>query len=190
MKTIQIDKHDSRLNAVKFLTSCMIKDNRFHCKHFRVEQNGNAVATDGNRLHFVSELPLEAGYYQVHKNNKASVLIEKAHELDTQEGSYPDYADLLTVPNGDGETEMDIMFSDNVSGCDVSGVYTKIVRAMESTTLNFDFVSDLYSALESKVVTCTIPADEKNGRGEIETCKPVHFVLNGYHAVIMPIRID
>ena len=69
MATIQIDKNDSRLNAVKFLTSAMDpKDGRFHKKYFKVEPSGHAVATDGHRLHWVSDLPLEEGFYQVHKN--------------------------------------------------------------------------------------------------------------------------
>ena len=188
MTTIQIDKSDKRLKAVKFLTACMSKnDERFHCKHFKVESDQSAIATDGHRLHWVYDLALAPGYYQVHKNNKTSVLIEKVYELDTLEGSYPDYVDILSIPD-DGKT-FDIMFQDIPGGCDVSGVYTTIIRQMESTTLNFDYVSDVYSALEGDVVSCIVPPNEKTGLGEIETCKPVHFQRNGFQAVIMPKRV-
>ena len=57
---------------------------------------------------------------------------------------------------------------------------------MDVTTLNFNYVSDIYNVLEGDVVSCSIPEPEKNGRGKIETNKPVHFVRNGFHAVVMP----
>ena len=60
---------------------------------------------------------------------------------------------------------------------------------MESTTLNFDYVSDVYNSLEGDVVSCIVPSDEKSGRGEIETCKPVHFQRNGFQAVVMPKKV-
>ena len=190
MATVLIDKNDKRLKAIKFLTSCMAKnDHRFHIKHFKVESDGSAVSTNGSRLHWVKELPLESGYYKIHKNNKASVLIEKVYDLDTNEGSYPDYIDLLTVPEGEDEKVEDILFSERSErpgACDASGVYTKVVRNMTETTLNFNYVNDIYNTLEGDVVTCIVPEPDKTPKGNIETWKPIHFMRNGYHAVVMP----
>jgi len=188
MATVTIGKTDSRLKAVKFLTSCMAqKDNRFHIKHFKVEKDGSAVATDGSRLHWVSELPIEPGYYQVHKNNKASVLIEKVYDLDTDEGSYPDCTDLLEVPNGNGEKSFNLVCIDN----DPSSAYTQVIRTMQETTLNFNFVNDICVSIDD-VVNCIVPESDtgwgSDGNKEV-TSKPVHFVLNGFHAVIMPKRV-
>ncbi len=189
MSTVLIDKNDSRLKSVKFLTSCMSKekgDFRFHIKHFKVEVDGSGVATDGSRLHWSEVVALEAGYYQVHKNNKASVLVEKVHNLDTDEGSFPDYAYLLLTPEGEAETEFDVMATDEMSV--KSGVYTKVVRAMTNTILNFQFVSDICTALDGDIMTVTIPEAVENHRDELETNKPVHFQVPGFHAIVMPLN--
>ena len=189
MATVLIDKNDSRLKAVKFLTSCMnTKDIRFHIHHFKVENDGSAVSTDGKRLHFVNELPLEAGYYEVHKNNKTSVLIEKKHDLESDDASYPQYEDLLKVPDGNGEISENCLFSEN-SGYDPSSVYTIVIRHMTKSTLNFNYVNDIYNALEGDAVVVTVPAAESFNDRELETCQPVHFTRNGFHAVVMPKKV-
>ena len=174
MTTIQIEKNDNRLNAVKFLTSAMDpKDGRFHKKYFKVEPSGHAVATDGHRLHWVSDLPLEEGFYQVHKNNKTSVLIEKVYELDNNEGSFPDYPGFLEIPEGSKEFNLVCQESN------VSSAYTNVIRAMTDTTLEFKFVNDICKTIND-IVYCSVPEP-----GET-TNRPVHFTLNGFHAVVMP----
>lgn len=182
MPTVTIDKNDRRLKAVKFLTSCMdLKDGRFHTRHFKVEADQSAVATDGHRLHWVSDLAVAPGYYQVHKNNKTSVMIELFYTLETDEGSFPDYTDLLSIPEGEGETFIDLMLNETVGTVDKSGLFTNVIRAMKETTLNFNYVSDIYDTLKDDVVSCIVPAPDEN-----ETCRPVHFRLKGFHAVVMP----
>ena len=70
--TIELNKTSSRLEAIQFLAKSMLpKDGRFHTSHFKAEVNGNAVSTDGARLHFVENLPLEPGYYKIHKLTKS-----------------------------------------------------------------------------------------------------------------------
>ena len=125
--TIELNKTDSRLEAIQFLAKSMLpKDGRFHVSHFKVQANGNAVSTDGARLHFVGDLALEPGYYKVHKLTKSGALIDKAYELDTREGDFPNYADLLAFPSGNGEQS----FSVNLTPDFASKSYTEVVRAM------------------------------------------------------------
>ena len=70
--TIELNKTDSRLETIQFLSKSMeSKSGRFHTSHFKVEVNGNAASTDGARLHFVENLPLEPGYYKIHKLTKS-----------------------------------------------------------------------------------------------------------------------
>ena len=188
--TIELSKPDSRLEAIQFLAKSMLpKDGRFHLGHVKVEANGNAVSTDGSRMHFVENLPLEPGYYKVHKCTKSGALIDKIFELDTTEGSFPDYADILTIPNGNGEKSFDVVLS--TSDNQPSKTYSEIVRAMSGNVVNFNFVNDLCNVIDD-TVSVIVPAPDNMGKNESftgETCKPIHFVKNGYHAVIMPIQV-
>ena len=133
--TTELSKFDDRLQAIQFLSKSMLpKDGRFHVGHIRVEADGSAVSTDGARLHYVKDIALEPGYYKVHKCTKSGALIDKVFELDTSEGGFPDYADILTIPNIEG---FDVMLrtSDNIP----SKVFTEVVRAMAKSTVNFNF---------------------------------------------------
>ena len=175
---LKIDKNDSRLKALRFLASAMDpKDLRFHIMHFKVE-SGQGISTDGNRLHVVNDIPLEDGFYYVHKNTKAMVLIEKAYELDNNEGSFPNTDDIVEMP----EKEYFAAAVEFIPG-NLSSIYTQVIRAMPGTnTLNVDFVQDVCNCFDG-VGTFIIPEPRK---GEIEN--PVHFVLDDLHAVIMPMR--
>ena len=175
---LKIDKNDSRLKAVRFLASAMDpKDLRFHMIHFKVE-SGQGISTDGKRLHVINDLPLEDGFYYVHKNTKAMVLIEKAYELDNNEGSFPSTEDIITLPEENTFEQGAEFKSDNLSS-----IYTQIIRAMPgSNTLNVDFVRDVCNHFDD-VGEFIIPEPRK---GEIET--PVHFVSGDLHAIVMPMR--
>ena len=176
--TTELSKTDPRLNAVQFLFKAMDpKDGRFHIMYFRVE-NGKAFSTDGHRLHHVDYIALEDGIYKVHKCTKTSALIDKVYELDNDEGSFPEIKDLLELPD---HKVLDLMFN---ADC-LSASYTKVVREMESTTLEIKFITDLM--IMDGVVTVHIPEPRNYDTDrEDETCQPVHFVLGGLHAVIMP----
>ena len=178
--TTELNKFDDRLKAIQFLSKAMdCKSLRFHIKHFRVE-NGRAVSTDGHRLHHVDYVALEDGFYKIHKCTKTTALIDKVYELDNDEGSFPDYADLLVLPEF---KVFDLMFSAEK----LSASYTRVIRAMESTTLEFNYVKDLL--VMDGVVTIHIAEPESNIHNSSEpdeTCQPVHFVLGGLHAIIMP----
>ena len=63
--------------------------------------------------------------------------------------------------------------------------YTAIIRKMEVSTLDYAFVNDLCNVINDTISVIVPEPEEDNG-----TCKPVHFVKNGYHAVLMPCRID
>ena len=188
--TTKLSKTDERLQAIHFLSKSMLpEDGRFHVGHIRVEADGSAVSTDGARLHFVKDINLEPGYYKVYKCTKSGALIDKVFELDTSEGGFPDYADILTIPKAVG---FDVMLgaSDNIP----SKVFTKVVRAMAKSTVNFNFINDLcnvFNDLFSVIVPepDTMSNNDNYIQDEPETCKPIHFVNNGYHAVIMPVRI-
>ena len=179
--TIELSKPDSRLEAIQFLAKSMLpKDGRFHVGHIKVEANGNAVSTDGARLHFVGDLALEPGYYKIHKLTKSGALIDKAHDLDTREGDFPDYADLLAFPSGNGEQS----FSVNLTPDFASKSYTEVVRAMKGSTIEFSFLKDLCNTVQ-EVVSVVVPGPEETSRG-LETCKPIHFGNDNLHAIIMP----
>ena len=173
---LKIDKNDSRLKAVRFLASAMDpKDLRFHVVHFKVE-SGQAVSTDGNRLHVVNDIPMGDGFYYVHKNTKTMVLIEKAYELNNNEGSFPDTGDIVALPEKN-TFEQGAEFTLN----NLSIIYTQVIRAMTgSNTLNVDFVRDACNCFDD-VGTFIIPEPRK---GEIEG--PVHFVSGELHAIVMP----
>ena len=181
--TTELSKFDDRLQAIQFLSKSMLpKDGRFHVGHIRVEADGSAVSTDGARLHFVKDINLEAGYYKVHKCTKSGALIDKVFELDTSEGSFPKYADILTIPNVVG---FDVMLgtSDNIP----SRVFTEVVRAMAKSTVNFNFINDLCNVINDVVSVIVPEPGTSYNDGEPETVKPIHFVKNGYHAVLMPV---
>ena len=175
---LKIDKNDSRLKAVRFLTSAMDpKDPRFHMIHFKVE-SGQGISTDAKRLHVVNDLPLEDGFYYVHKNIKAMVLIEKAYALNNNEGSFPSTDDIIKLPEKN-TFEQGVEFALH----NLSLIYTQIIRAMTgNNTLNVDFVRDVCNCFDD-VGTFIIPEPRK---GEIET--PVHFVSGDLHAIVMPMR--
>ena len=193
--TIELNKTSSRLEAIQFLSKSMESKSsiynisgRFHTSHFKVEVNGNAVSTDGARLHFVENLPLEPEYYKVHKCTKSGALIDKVFELNnssTYNGrDFPDYADILTIPNVEG-FDVALGTSDNIP----SRVFTEVVRAMAKSTVNFNFINDLCNVFDD-VVSVIVPEPDASFKdGEPETCNPIHFVKNGYHAVIMPVRL-
>ena len=183
--TIELSKTDERLQAIQFLSKSMLpKDGRFHVGHIKVEANGNAVSTDGARLHFVENLPLEPGYYKVHKVTKSGALIDKVFDLDIGEGGFPDYADILTIPNVQG---FDVMLgtSDNIP----SRVFTEVVRAMAKSTVNFNFINDLCNVFNDVFAVIVPEPGASYDDDEPETERPIHFVNNGYHAVIMPVRL-
>ena len=181
--TIELSKFDERLQAIQFLSKSMLpKDGRFHVGHIRVEADGSAVSTDSARLHFVKNINLEPGYYKVHKCTKSGALIDKVFELDTSEGGFPDYADTLTIPNVMGFKVM-LGTSDNTP----SKVFTKVVRAMAKSTVNFNFINDLCSIFDD-MVSVIVP-EPTGDDDDLETNGPIHLVKNGYHAVIMPVRL-
>ena len=183
--TIELSKPDSRLEAIQFLAKSMLpKDGRFHVGHIKVEVNGNAASTDGARLHFVENLPLEPGYYKVHKCTKSGALIDKVFELDTSEGSFPDYDDILAKRN---ETSHEFLAMLGTSDNNPSKVFTMVVRAMAKSTVNFNFINDLCNVFDD-MVSVIVPAPTGDD-DDLETNGPIHFVKNGYHAVIMPIRL-
>ena len=175
---LKIDKNDSRLKAVRFLASAMDpKDLRFHMIHFKVE-SGQGISTDAKRLHVVNDLPLEDGFYYVHKNTKTMVLIEKTYELDNNEGSFPSTEDFIKLPEKN-TFEQGVEFKSDK----LSSIYTQVIRAMTgSNTLNVNFVRDVCNYFDD-VGTFIIPEPYK---GEIE--KPVHFVSGDLHAIVMPMR--
>ena len=175
---LKIDKNDSRLKAVRFLASAMNpKDLRFHTSHFKVE-SGQGISTDGHRLHVVNDIPLEDGFYAIHKNTKTMVLIEKAYDLNNNVGSFPSTEDIIKKPEKN-TFEQGVEFALN----NLSSIYTQIIRAMPgSNTLNVDFVRDVCNYFDD-VGTFIIPEPYK---GEIE--KPVHFVSGDLHAIVMPMR--
>jgi len=178
MPTLKIDKNDSRLKAVKFLASAMdLKDPRFHMIHFKVESD-QGVSTNGCRLHVANNIPLEDGFYAVHKNTKALVLIEKAYELNNNEGSFPSTNDIIKLPEKEYFVE-----SAEFTLKNLSSIYTQIIRAMPgSNTLNVDFVRDVCNDFDD-IGTFIIPEPRK---GEIEDA--VHFVLDDLHAIVMPMK--
>jgi hypothetical protein len=135
-----------------------------------------AIACDGSRVHSVNSSPLEDGFYAVHKSNKSIILIEKTHELDAKYVDFPDCTDRLVLP------EDEVMEADFTTE-NVSGAYTTVIRTMSKSTLHFKFVADICESFDS-VADFIVPAPE-NG----ETCKPVHFIKNEYHAVVMPIHL-
>ena len=179
---IELTKTDQRLEAIQFLSKSMLpKDGRFHAGHIKVEEDGSAVSTDGSRLHWVNDIALEPGYYKVFKVTKTGALIDKVYELDTDEGTFPDYIDILAIPEGEGETSFDTVLNSERA----SGSYTKVIRAMSSSTLEFSFINDLCSIFDD-VFAVIVPKPEGNHNDDLETCRPVHFIKNGYHAVVMP----
>ena len=178
--SIVIYQNDGRFKAVKFLVSCMIKNGlRFHMKHFKVEEDNSAVATDGGRIHFVKEIPLGPGYYEVHKNNKTSILLERAYPLDTNQGRFPNYLGLLDPVKGSTEFDLDCL-NDNES---MTIAYTKVIRVMSETTINFRFIEDICKTLDD-IVHCIIPPPEKG-----ETNKPVYFISGDFYAIVMPMGL-
>ena len=145
--------------------------------HFKVE-SGQGISTDGKRLHVVNDLPLEDGFYYVHKNTKTMVLIEKTYELDNNEGSFPSTEDLIKLPEKN-TFEQGVEFKSD----ELSSIYTQVIRAMTgNNTLNVDFVRDVCNCFDD-VGTFIIPEPYK---GEIET--PVHFVSGDLHAIVMPMK--
>ena len=178
MTTLKIEKYDSRLKAVRFLATAMdLKDTRFHVTHFKIENN-QAVSTDGCRLHVVNDIPLEDGFYTIHKNTKAMVIIEKAYDLDTNEGGFPDTAEYIKLPE---KEYFGAAVDFNLKN--LSSIYTQIIRAMPGkNTLNVNFVRDVCNDFDD-VGTFIIPEPRK---GEIEDA--IHFVSGDLHAVVMPMR--
>ena len=176
--SIELQKNHPDLAKVRFLACVLPKsDLRFHVSHIKVDENFDGYSTDGARLHYTGDLQLSPGYYKVHKNTKSKVVIEKVHELDTNEGSFPNVTDILLIPDNPG---FDVTLQPDYN----FKTYTKIIRAMEKTTLNYDFVNDLCSTVND-TASVIVPEPDNN-----ETCKPVHIVKNGYHAVLMPCKID
>ena len=185
--TTELSKFDDRLQAIQFLSKSMLpKDGRFHVRHIRVEADGSAVSTDGMRLNFVKDINLEAGYYKVHKCTKSGALIDKVFDLvddqGMENGSFPDYADILAKRN-ETSREFDVLLgtSDNIP----SQAFTEVVRAMAKSTVNFNFINDLCNVFDD-MVSVIVPAPTGDD-DDLETCNPIHFVKNGYHAVIMPV---
>ena len=178
MTTLKIDKNDSRLKAVRFLASAMNpEDLRFHVTHFKVESEQGA-STDGGRIHVANNIPLEDGFYTIHKNTKAMVLIEKAYDLDTNEGGFPDTAEYIKLPE---KEYFGAAVDFNLKN--LSSIYTQIIRAMPGkNTLNVNFVRDVCNDFDD-VGTFIIPEPRK---GEIEDA--IHFVSDDLHAAVMPMR--
>ena len=179
MTTLKIDKNDSRLKAVRFLASAMNpEDLRFHVTHFKVESEQGA-STDGGRIHVANNIPLEDGFYIIHKNTKAMVLIKKAYDLDNNEGSFPGTADIVELPKKEYFSAAVEFYAGNLSN-----IYTQVIRAMPgSNTIDVNFVRDVCNCFEG-IGTFIIPEPRK---GQIEN--GIHFILDDLHAVLMPMKI-
>ena len=188
--TTELSKFDPRLQAIQFLSKSMLpKDGRFHLGHIKVEADGAAVSTDGMRLHYVKDTGFEPCYYKVHKCTKSGALIDKVYDLDTSEGSFPDYADIIAQRNNTAH-EFDVLLgaSDNTP----SKVFTKVVRAMTKSTVNFNFINDLCNVFDDFFTVIVPEPTSKDSRAyskDLETDKPIHCVREGFHAAIMPVRI-
>ena len=87
--------------------------------------------------------------------------------------------------SNDTSREFDVMLgtSDNIP----SKVFTEVVRAMAKSTVNFNFINDLCNVFDD-MVSVIVPAPTGDD-DDLETNGPIHFVKNGYHAVIMPVRL-
>ena len=189
--TTKLSKTDGRFQAIQFLSKPMLpKDGRFHVGHIRVEADGSAVSTDGARLHFVKDINLEPGYYKVHKCTKSGTLIDKVFDLvddqGMENGSFPLYTDILAKRN---ETSHEFYAMLGTSDNNPSKVFTMVVRAMAKSTVNFNFINDLCNVFDDIVSVIVPEPGTSYNDGEPETEKPIHFVKNGYQAVIMPVRL-
>ncbi|MFQ5772467.1 MAG: hypothetical protein ACE5HX_18165 [bacterium] len=181
---IELDKNDIRLEAIRFLAKALdAKDDKFHTSHFKVEENGSAVSSNGAILHWAKDVSLKPGYYKVHKITKTKALIDKVFDLDTNEGSFPDYQDLLRIPDA---KRFDVWLSPD--GYAPAKAYTKIIRAMEVSTIDFIFLNNLCSIFDD-IFSVVIPKSEEFG-GTIQTFKAIHLLKNDYHVLIMPLLVD
>jgi len=183
-KSFEVKKSNWNFKRVRFLANALSTDKVAYGyrTHIKVDESGMACATNGHQLNFC-DLPFESGYYKVLNNTKAKVVLERVLDIDSNEVSYPNVTDFLARPDVAG-------FDSDFTVDEMSSTYTKIVRAMTKTTINFYFIESLCETID-EIMTVLIPEPESrfnnsDGENEKQTCQPVHCVNNEFHSVIMP----
>lgn len=171
---IEFKKSHPSFEAIHWLTAPLVKpvDGRWHLNHLRVESN-QAVATDGRRMHLSKAVSLEDGFYRVLNRTKAKVTLFRICSLDSSEANYPEYDQLVSVPDGEGHRIV-------CPGAEfpADATHAKLIRLLpDNRCVQFRYIAEVITVMDDD---CEVfpPGD----------CGLIHFVQDNYHAVIMPAR--
>jgi hypothetical protein len=161
---------ESHLNEIQWLASALSTDDlRFHVSHIWVRKNGQAIATDGMRMHIVEMVSLAPGYYKVIKRTRWSITIEKV------EATF-DFPDVDVVINEQAHITRPVLLDDGGKDADV--VYTKLIRAMDDNTVRYSLFIAAVRGMESY----EIKFDRDCGHA-------IYFNAENRTAIVMPYRI-
>jgi len=151
------------------------KDYRDHVRYLKCENNV-MVSTDGKRIHETELLFTEVpdGYYEIIKNTKTILIIDKVKELD--EAQYPNYSDML---NGKGSGEkIEYKHDEEIETIILASLLSAdIARAMGQAALNFKYVEDIVKSREEGFDVYVKDSDS-----------PVVFKSFAVRACIMPLK--
>jgi hypothetical protein len=192
------------MKVVKFLVrpveTAKNGDTRFHVGHIKVEPDGSAVGTDGNRLHHVScfhykGVQVEPGYYRILKRTKTEVWIDRVSELDEPHG-YPPYEELM---NYEPEKTVNFELTLTTEFIPMFGAFAELTRCTpRGQCFNFYYFADICELIDGEVSVC-LKIDKHWQTEEPHIEKPVIFERvvkfpdeNGevvLTALLMPVRL-
>jgi len=183
-KIIEIKKNVNKwfFESIKFVTVALKRvfkdDERFHTNHICIE-DGNAIATDGCRLHLWSKCPFDEGYYRVIKNTKSELILLPIE--DENKGWYPEWKDL--IPSREPNNEFDLLFNLEESA-KVIGLVNKAIS--KERIIDYRFLLDICEVTDGDYYV-SIFNNEDGITNELIVIRDK--ANNELLALIMPIKI-
>lgn len=165
----KIIQSPEQIKILKWLSKALSTDSNraiINCLH--VSTDGQAVATDGKRLHVAKEgLSIEPGNYRLRVSKNEAILT-------SEDGTYPDWGQI--IPSGPEHITFQVKKQDSATNlCARSGVALNYAHLCEALG---------YGSILTKHKTCGGRMDYK------DPISPVKIVLacGTLYSVIMPLR--
>jgi hypothetical protein len=174
----------THLAEIQWLASALSydkDDGRFHTKinfivtTIWVRDNGQAIATDGNRMHVLAYCSLDAGYYKVRKRTRWSITLEKVDIDDYGVCSFPDCDVVLAGQFQNGGT-VEICGAEEDKA---DAEYANLIRKMERNSIRYPLFMDAINGM-----------DAFNIKFDDSCTKAIYFTSDNRLAIVMPFRTE
>lgn len=150
----RIKRDDPRYEPLKWVIRARAKnDSRFIIRHISITKTGEAVATDGHRLH-CADMPgpktkgaskiygrIEPGLYEVLKNSSDEIILWTSD----CGGNFPDVSNILKSYEKATKGGVEISFSRTVSDRDLSwsAACCKLARMVDELYINLNYLKGM-----------------------------------------------